>query len=382
MLQQQAIDLFEQKFGYLPSFLVQAPGRVNLIGEHTDYNEGFVFPIAIDKAVYVAFAITNTGFANIVTGNLKKRKHQFSLRAIKHDNRDWLEYVKGVAFHLQQQFGVEFSGIDAVVFSDVPMGAGLSSSAALELAFARALSHAANLLWQPEQMAVLAQRAENQWVGVNCGIMDQLISALGKENCAVLIDCRDLSSQAVTLPKDCAVVVMDTSTRRGLVESAYNERRQQCEQAANTLGLTSLRDATLEQLMQASLPSQVKQRARHVISENQRTLDAKQAMLDDEPEVLGELFNQSHASLRDDFEVTNKALDVIVELAQQHPACYGARMTGAGFGGCAVALIKPELVGEFCSAIEKSYHQTMELDANVFLVRATDGVNICSLAST
>jgi galactokinase len=258
------------------------------------------------------------------------------------------------------------------------MGAGLSSSAAFELAIARALAAVNDLPWEPITMARYAQRAENEWIGVKCGIMDQLISAAGVKDHAVLIDCRDLSYEAVPLPQHTAIVIMDTNTKRGLVGSAYNERRQQCEDAATILGVKKLRDATLEQLnkYKAEMPDIVYKRAHHVISENARTVAAKEYLQQNNPAEVGKLMRESHRSLAEDFEVSSTALDAMAHIANAHPACYGARMTGAGFGGCAVALIDAKHSQDFVDAVSTAYQKELSLVPNLYVCHAEDGVEL------
>lgn len=368
-----------QQFNRVPKFVAKAPGRVNLIGEHTDYNEGFVFPMAIDKAIWVAFTPNNTSRINVVASNFDNKCYTIDLQMLEHDNSQWREYVKGMAYELQKYYGCDLKGFDAVIYSEVPIGAGLSSSAALELSIARALVQSNKLRWEPVAMAEAAKRAENDWVGVNCGIMDQLISAVGEKDHAVLIDCRDLSYESYPLPKDIAVVILDTSTRRGLVASAYNERREQCQKAADMLGIKSLRDAEIKDIRQLIDDDKVYRRAKHVVSETKRTTAAKECMLSNNASSLGELFKQSHTSLAEDFEVTNDALDTIVELANAHQYCYGARMTGAGFGGCAVAIVNKAYAHEFCEEIEDAYNTATGLKADIHVVEAEDGVSLIVL---
>lgn len=375
-LQEQALNLYTDIFGSEAKFVARAPGRVNLIGEHTDYNEGFVFPMAIDRAVWIAFTPNQSNQINIVAGDFDKQHRTIDLAHLQASNEDWLEYVKGMAHQLQQHFGKTLQGFDGVIVSQVPIGAGLSSSAALELAVARALIQSNKLEWPPVTMAKLAQQAENEWVGVNCGIMDQLISAVGEAGHAVLIDCRDLSYEAIPLPKNSQIIIMDTSTRRGLVDSHYNERREQCQQGAERLGLTSLRNASLAQVEQLKEDEKVYRRARHVVSENKRTLKAKDCMLNNDADGLGALFKQSHQSLAEDFEVTNEALDKIVKIANHQGCCYGARMTGAGFGGCAVALVNSEKADKFCDSVTKEFAEETGLKADIHVVKAEDGVTL------
>jgi galactokinase len=286
----------------------------------------------------------------------------------------WGEYLKGVAWALQEA-GHALQGWEGVVAGDVPVGAGLSSSAALELATARAFAMTSGLRWDPKVMALMGQRAENEWVGVNCGIMDQMISAAGVEGHALLIDCRSLETQPVPLPPGTAVVVLDTATRRGLVDSAYNERRAQCEAAARFFGTPALRDVSLDRFeAQADgLDEPIQRRARHVVTENARTLQATKAMRRGDAVAMGQLMNASHVSLRDDFEVSSDGLNKMVECAQREGACYGARMTGGGFGGCAVALVQAAAAQAFADTAAACYHAVTDIAPNVYICRATNG---------
>jgi galactokinase len=299
----------------------------------------------------------------------------------------WEEYIKGVAWALEHERGKrkdekELSGWEGVVGGDVPKGAGLSSSAALELAAARAFAAVSGFDWQAARMARVGQRAENEWVGVQCGVMDQMASAASRQGHALFLDCRSLDYEHVPLPPGMAVVVLDTSTRRGLVGSAYNERREQCEAAARFFGVPALRDVSVEQFEKERGKMKeevVMRRARHIVSENERVLEAVQAMRAGDAARLGALFNASHASLRDDFEVSSPALDRIVEAAQAQPACYGARMTGAGFGGCAAALVKREEAGAFGESVLAAYRQKSGLEARVYVCRASEGASVVAL---
>ena len=356
---------FEREYGRPCEALVRAPGRVNLIGEHTDYNDGFVLPMALDRAAYVALAPRTDGVVRLLALDLDQRGSFDVASARRRDTRGdpqadeggWLEYPRGVAWALQADGGHTLRGFDGVLAADVPRGAGLSSSAAVELVIAAAFQVASGFVWDPLDVARRMQRAENLWVGVASGIMDQLIGAAGVAGHALLIDCRDLSTRPVPLPATCAVVVLDTDTRRGLVGSAYNERREQCEAAAQALGVRALRDTDLPALeaLEGSLDPLVYRRARHVISENQRVLDAVEALAAGDAATFGRLMDASHASLRDDFEVSSEALDAIVAAAQAAPGCLGARMTGAGFGGCAVALVERVDLDPFVAATSEAY---------------------------
>jgi len=367
---------FESRYDRAPQALVRAPGRVNLIGEHTDYNDGFVLPLAIDRAVWIALEISDPPEVKLYSTNFEEYA-AFGLEDYQHNGPGWIEYLKGVAWALAQA-GYELRGWRGVIGGNVPRGAGLSSSAAVELAAARAFAVTSGFDWQPAHMAQLAQRAENQWVGVNCGIMDQMISAVGVSGHAVLIDCRSLETTAAPLPSETVVVVLDTATRRGLVNSAYNERRSQCEAAARFFGVPALRDVDLETFSSRAddMEPLIRRRARHVVAENQRTLDAVEAMRQNAPTRLGLLMNSSHASLRDDFEVSRWELDLMVNFAQQHPACYGARMTGGGFGGCAVALVARQSVASFSQQVAEAYQQASGLQPRLYVCEATDGAEI------
>lgn len=364
---------FAERFGQPPQWVVRAPGRVNLIGEHTDYNDGFVLPLAIDRAVWIALRPRDD--RRVVVHSIDYGEQaEFPLDELVKGQTQWVEYLKGTAWSLAEA-GYPLAGWEGVLMGDVPLGAGLSSSAALEMATARAFAAAADFDWDGAVMARLGQRAENQWVGVQCGIMDQLISAVGREGHAVLIDCRSLETTPVAFPPGVAVVVLDTGTRRGLIDSAYNERRSQCEAAADFFRAKALRDVDLDlfQRLAQDLDDTVSRRALHVITENDRVLQAVQAMQRGELDALGVLLNKSHASLRDDYEVSSEALDAMAELAQAHPACYGARMTGAGFGGCAVALVDAERADEFAQSVAVAYQERTGHISAIHVCHATNG---------
>ncbi len=372
-LKERVTQEFVRRFGTPPGFIVRAPGRVNLIGEHTDYNDGFVLPMAIDRAVW--FALRPRPDQRVVAYSLDLDDAVgFSVDAISQERAGWGDYVKGVAWALRET-GYALKGWEAVVSGDIPIAAGLSSSAALELATARAFAAVSGLAWDPIAMAKLGQRAENEWVGVSCGIMDQMISAAGVAGHALLIDCRSLAIQPVPLPRDAAVVVLDTATRRGLVDSAYNERRAQCEAAASFFGVPALRDVSLDQFEAVAdrLDEPTRRRARHVVTENARTLDAVEAMRGGDAARLGQLMNASHASLRDDFEVSSPELNAFVACAWREDGCYGARMTGAGMGGCAVALVRADAVQGFVGAVARCYEEAAGLKPNVYVCTASNG---------
>jgi galactokinase len=376
LAKQDIVSHFTTRFGEAPAFVVRAPGRVNLIGEHTDYNDGFVLPLAIDRAAWIALRPRRDCQVNVYSVDYNEA-HDFDLHALKHEKAGWVEYLKGVAWCLQDA-GLKLEGWEGVLAGDVPLGAGLSSSAALEMATARAFAAVSGIAWDAVAQAKLGQRSENKWIGVNCGIMDQLISSTGRTGHAMLIDCRSLELQPAPLPAGVAVVVLDTSTRRGLVDSAYNERRAQCEAAAAFFQVKALRDVSVPMFesMDGQLDATTKRRARHVITEDDRTVRAVEAMRRGDIAALGKLMNESHASLRDDYEVSSDALNAMVEAAQSHAACFGARMTGAGFGGCAVALVRAEAADDFVAATSSNYLARTGNKPAVYVCTATDGAAV------
>jgi galactokinase len=361
---------------------VRAPGRVNLIGEHTDYNDGFVLPMALERAAWIALEPRDDGVVRLLADDLGQ-EGTFDVatartRDARGDARDpeggWLEYPRGVAWALQDA-GHVLRGFDGALASDVPRGAGLSSSAAVELAVAAAFAAAADLAWDPIAIARAMQRVENLWVGVQSGIMDQLIGAAGVAGHALLIDCRDLSLRPVPLPAGVAVVVLDTDTRRTLVGSAYDERRASCQRVAAELGVAALRDVDASSLAAAAarLDPLDARRARHVVAENARTLEAASALAAGDVDRFGRLMDASHESLRVDYEVSSPALDAIVAAARGAPGCLGARMTGAGFGGCAVALVTAARIEAFVDHTVAAYRAATGREARAYPSRAGAG---------
>jgi len=378
-LQELVTTEFTRCFGAAPTTIVRAPGRVNLIGEHTDYNDGFVLPMAIDRAMWIALRPRSDQIVSAYSLDMRESV-EFDLNHFDKQS-GWGEYLKGTAWALQDA-GYALRGWEGVVVGDVPIGAGLSSSAAWELAAARAFAVVSGFTWDAPRMALLGQRAENKWVGVNCGIMDQMISATGQADHAVLIDCRSLELQIVPLPLETVVIVLDTATRRGLVDSAYNERRAQCEAAARFFGVKALRDVSVKQFnaRSAELDPITRRRARHVVTEDDRALRAVEVMRRGDAVELGQLMNACHLSLRDDFEVSSDELNVMVEAAQRRAECYGARMTGAGFGGCAVALVRADAADDFVRGVSADYQATTGRTPNVYVCRATNGAEIIQSA--
>ncbi|HEX6703751.1 MAG TPA: galactokinase [Albitalea sp.] len=379
-----AIGAFRAAFGRSPTHLVQAPGRVNLIGEHTDYNDGFVLPCAIDRGTVVAAAKREDRRVRVVAADLGHALDEFSLDApiASRPDAHWADYVRGSVKHLMAH-GVALAGAELAVAGDVPQGAGLSSSASLELAVLQAFKTLYVLdTLQPSRMAQIAQEAENRFVGCECGIMDQLISARGIEGHAALIDCRSLEVSAVPLPAGIAVLIVDSRVQRGLVGSEYNLRRQQCEAAARHAGVKALRDLSWPQFeaRAAGLDPLIVRRARHVITENQRTLEAAQALAAGDMRRMGALMAESHASMRDDFEITVPPVDRLAELLQALIGdAGGARMTGGGFGGCVVALLPEAMVAQARERVASGYRAPSGATATVHICRASAGAGELSL---
>jgi galactokinase len=367
---------FQDAFRRPPEGVYRAPGRVNLIGGHTDYTEGFVLPLAIDRAVWVAAARRTDRQVRAVALTLGPDEQQaFSLNSLRPDPAvRWGNYVRGV-LALLERAGHGLDGLDLAFSGNVPIGAGLSSSAALEVAIAVTARDLFGLNLSGPEMARLCQQAEHEFAGTQCGLMDQLVSVLGRAGHALLIDCRHLTWEPVALPPDIAVVVCDTGKRRGLADSAYNERRAQCNEGALRLGVPALRDLDVQTFESRAdeLPPRLRKRCRHVVHENDRTLRAAQALREGDLAAVGELLNESHASLRDMYEVSCDELDLMAALAQSQPGCWGARMTGAGFGGCIVALVDPRTVGAFCQTVEALYEGLSQRTPSLYVCQASAG---------
>lgn len=380
---------FREQFGAQPEVTARAPGRVNLIGEHTDYNDGFVLPVAIDREVRVSARRRSDSEVHLFAANFERRT-VFHLENVQHHPKErWSHYQRGVVLMLQRR-GYKLGGFEAVIDGDVPSGAGLSSSAAVEVAMGTAITALFGLDVEPVQLALLCQEAENEFVGVNCGIMDQFISALGRRDYALFLDCRSLETRQVPLrgasgagEAGTQIVVSDTAVKRGLVDSEYNRRRAECEEAVRRLsqllpGITALRDVTPERLEQhaAELPEVVRRRARHVVTENARVLASVDALLSGDLATFGRLMDESHASLRDDYEVSVPQLDVLVTAAQSIPGVLGSRMTGAGFGGCTVSLVRGEAVAEFERQVPRAYRSQTGLEPSIYVCRPVDGASL------
>lgn len=378
-MDRQLIQKVTQKFIGLfnsnPEMFVFAPGRVNLIGEHTDYSDGFVFPLAIDMGILIAFTPRTDEVIKLYSIDFEEYFEQDISNFTKGDG-NWQEYIKGVAWALGNS-GFLVKGFQGVFAGNLPIGAGLSSSAALEVATAKTFCIANNIEISNKELAKISQKAERDWVGVNVGIMDQLISALGKSGYAMKLDCRTLETEYYPIPESICFVVLDTNTRRELSHSEYNTRHKEVENAANILGVTHLRDASRSLLncKQDQFPPLVYKRAKHVITENERVHAFGTAMEAEDLLKMGELLNKSHKSLRDDFEVSSKELDIIVGISREQKGCFGARMIGAGFGGCALALIDKDHLNSFKKEVSRLYMGKTGIKTNVFKVESTNGVH-------
>ncbi|MGL5345459.1 MAG: galactokinase [Plesiomonas sp.] len=373
-------NAFNATLGYAPTHIVQAPGRVNLIGEHTDYNDGFVLPCAINYQTVVAAAKRDDNIVRVISVDYGNALDEFDLTqeiAFQHDKM-WANYIRGVVKCLLAR-GFQFTGADIAVSGNVPQGAGLSSSAALEVVIGQTFKVLFNLEMSQAEIALNGQQAENEFVGCNCGIMDQMVSAEGSQQHAMLLDCRSLETTSVSMPKELAMVIINSNKKRGLVDSEYNTRREQCEAVAATFGVKALRDVTLEQFNQKSheLDPLLLKRARHVITENYRTLDAAQALSQHDMQRMGKLMAASHASMRDDFEITVSEIDTLVAMIKEVIGERGGvRMTGGGFGGCVVALVPHDLVASLQAVVDANYEAQTGLKAAIYVCQAMDGAGL------
>lgn len=370
-------EFFVTAFGQSPSLVVQAPGRVNLIGEHTDYNDGFVLPAAINYSTWIAAKPRDDRQLHVIAHDFDAQSVVIELdKPMQHDaTAPWSNYVRGLVQELQQR-GYKLKGGDLLIAGNVPAGAGLSSSASLEVATVRALTELSAESIDPTEAALVGQAAENNFVGCNCGIMDQLISARGEESCALLIDCQDLSARSVSIPRDWEILIVHSGVKRGLVESEYNQRRAQCETAAAFFGQPSLRGVSIEDLVAAEgkLDELSFRRARHVLTENARTLLAAEALSSGDMATLARVMAESHCSMRDDFNITTPAIDRLVEILQKAGAgSAGARMTGGGFGGCVVSIAPAAVIPKLMQAVEQFYEAETGCTPRLIPAKASRG---------
>jgi galactokinase len=367
---ERAEGQFAERFGEEPQFVVRSPGRVNLIGDHTDYSEGLVLPMAVDRCLWLAGRARSDNLVRLWSESHGWGEFDARYPASK---SGWMAYPEGVAFVMGE--AESLPGFEGAIISDLPTGGGLSSSAALEMAVVAAFRIAAGQPWDPMESARLGWRVENEWLHLGSGVMDQIACAAGREGDALLIDCRDVSIKYVPIPDQAAIVVLDTTTRRSLTESRYGIRRLESQSAAEALGVTSLRELDSVGSIRGSVDPVLVRRARHVISENARVLAAAAAIAEGDLAELGHLLNSSHASLRDDFEVSGPALDAIVEAARVSPACFGARMTGGGFAGCAIAVVDAALSEEFSGELVRTFEGVTGLRAAVYRCRPVNGTS-------
>ena len=383
-----AIQTFQKRFNHEPGQLALAPARVNLLGEHVDYNDGFVLPVAIDRSTYIAFSPADSEHSTLVAADFAEEV-SFTLESIAakrnadgHPLQDWAMYPGGVAWALNGS-NLEVPAMNAVFASDVPRGAGLSSSASVELAFAVAWQTLGKWSLPAMQLALLGQKAENQYVGVHCGVMDQFASACGVEDKLLLLDCRSLEWRTLPIPENIAIIIADTSVRRKLTTSGYNERRRSCEEAVSILsrnlpGIKALRDVSLEDFnrLGSQLPVSVEKRARHVVEEVERSRRGVQFLEQGNIHEFGKIMSACHNSLRDLYEVSIPELNTLVEIALGLPGCLGARLTGAGFGGCTVNLVEKGSAQTFAAELAARYQQVTNLKPEIYICRASQGARL------
>lgn len=380
--QQLSQQKFNEHYGYNPEKTVFAPGRVNIIGEHTDYNDGFVMPCAINYGMAVSFAKRNDSIWRVYAIDINEQDEFDLSQDFTRSEHKWANYVRGVVKYVQEQCPEFKQGADLVMTSDVPMSSGLSSSAALEISIGKTCQVLDNLPLSLAQIALIGQKAENKFVGANCGNMDQLTSALGQKDHLIMIDCRSLDIAPTPVPQGYSIAIINSNVKHDLVTGEYNSRRQECEQAAKFFGVKALRDVTPEQFhaRENELKAESElayKRAKHVVYEDQRVLDAVTALKVNDMVKLGQLMGESHNSMRDDFEITIPEIDYLVELAQVAIGKNGgARMTGGGFGGCIVCLVPNEKVEALRQLITDNYEKQTGIKETFYLCTASDGVRV------
>ena len=376
MYEQSLSDRFIEIFDCKPDIISTAPGRVNLIGDHTDYNQGFVLPAAIHMTTTIAASRRLDREVQTFAQGFAKSLDQFPLDNIETCSKEtWPNYIRGTIKYLQD-FSKNFSGVNILISGDIPQGAGLRSSASLEIALLRAISELYQLNIKGIEAALIGQKAENAFVGCNCGIMDQLVVALGLQGNAMLLDCSDLSYQDIPIPEGSTILVVNSNIKRELVDSEYNARRKQCESVAKFLNVSSLRDLDIENLYKAEelLSDELFRRARHVITENRRVIDAAKAMEDNDLKLLGQLMAESHKSLRDDYEVSTNELDFLVDIiSTEMGGTGGVRMTGGGFGGCVVSIMPKEKISSVISSVKTYYSKFSGIEADFYQCTASSG---------
>ncbi len=377
MSRQESIrQRFNLHFGYQPTEVFHGPGRVNLIGDHTDYNDGFVLPAAINFGTDIAASLNDDSKVRVLAIDCNNETTEFDLSDIEFDeHKMWANYIGGTLLSLMKVYP-DIKGADLVVSGNVPLGAGLSSSASFEIAVLKTFAQLNGLALDGIKAALIGQEAENNFVGCNCGIMDQLISSMGQDNHAMLLDCRSLTFEDAPMPYGMNIVIVNSNVKRGLVDSEYNTRREQCEKVATHLGKVALRDVSMAELnaYKTDLSDVEYRRARHVITENERTVAALNAMKANDTAALSALMKESHNSLRDDFEVTTKELDGLVSIISDVIGDEGGtRMTGGGFGGCVVTLVPDHLVKKVFEIVKTKYPKEYGLEPDVYICTASVG---------
>ena len=373
-------ERFHEMFGSEP-LIFRAPGRVNLIGEHTDYNDGFVMPAAIGYYTWVAAAKRNDGIVEAYSQRFQEKTTLSLDKLSGPPQRHWSDFIRGTAATLQAH-GHRLSGINLLIEGEVPLGAGLSSSASLEMATALAMTSISRVKVDRLELVKLCQRTEHQYVGTLCGIMDQFVSAFGKSGHSLMLDCRSLEYQTFPIPSNVSLVVCNSMVKRELAAGEYNRRRADCAQGVKLLqrhlpDVQALRDVEIKQLetWRAEMEPTVYRRCRHVVTENRRVVAAAQALQSGDAERFGHLMYRSHASLRDDYEVSCKELDLLVDLAAASPGVYGARLTGGGFGGCTINLTRADAAIQFKSHIERAYHDATGMTPDVYICEPAEGAD-------
>lgn len=380
-LVENAVAAYTRQFGAAPAAAAMAPGRVEIMGNHTDYNGGFVLPAALDKATVVAGSATGGDTITLHAADFR-RTAKFNLKELKRDSQNsWASYVLGVVDQLQR-LGVPVGGFQAVIHSDVPGGAGLSSSAAMEVATAFFLKQLFPYDAEPMQIAQLCQRAENEFVGVPCGILDQFSSVFGIDGGLLFLDCLTLEHSAVKMGRDdIALVVCDSNVKHALTGGDYNTRREECMAAAAFFGKPLLREVSWDEFLARGreLPENQRKRAEHVLTEDQRVLSMRDAAQRGDTETMGRLLAEGQASCRDLFENTTPEIDLLADMAAQMPGCIGAKMTGGGWGGCTINLVYADAVDDFCRILAADYKERTGTVASVYACRAAQGAHPVSL---
>ena len=382
-LKKNALDLFENTFFHSPSMQAITPGRVNLIGEHTDYNDGFVFPCAINLYVYVTSSRRDDDEIHVISGIRPNDEIVFTLNTPiekAEGKKSWSNYVRGIADILLQK-GFSLKGANLAITGDLPLGAGLSSSAALEVSIANTLLALSGISLEKVEVAKLCQRAENEYLNCKCGIMDQMAVSLSQKDHALLLDCQSLESKLATIPEDLSIIIINSNVEHSLAGGEYNKRTEQCRKACEILGVTSLRNSTLDQLEnnKNKMTNVVYRRARHVLDENKRTEDFFNALKLNDIKSINTLMSESHNSLKHDYEVTVPETEALVDIVNTViDGKGGARMTGGGFGGSIVVLTTPENIDPIRQAVETKYPQLFNKRADIHVCKASDGAEIFS----